>query len=67
MTDRLVDINGHPTWVEDRDPGRGGPTVLLLHGGLSSSETLLDSIGPALETDYRVVAFDRRGHGYTAD
>lgn len=67
MTDRLVDINGHPTWVEDRDPGREGPTVLLLHGGLSSSETLLDSIGPALETDYRVVAFDRRGHGYTAD
>ena len=67
MTDRRVDINGHPTWVEDRDPGREGPTVLLLHGGLSSSETLLDSIGPALETDYRVVAFDRRGHGYTAD
>lgn len=60
-----VDIGGHPTWVEDRR-GPGEP-LLLLHGGLSNSDQLLDSIGPSLVSHYRVVAFDRRGHGYTAD
>ena len=59
-----VDINGHPTWVEDR--GGNGESVLLLHGGLSNSDALLDNLGPGL-TDFRLVAFDRRGHGYTAD
>jgi pimeloyl-ACP methyl ester carboxylesterase len=60
-----VEIGGHPTWVEDR--GESGETVLLLHGGLSNSDLLLESIGPGLVDEYRVVAFDRRGHGYTAD
>ncbi len=64
MGDR-VDVNGHPTWVEER--GRGDETVLLLHGGLSNSDAMLGTIGPPFEQDYRVVAFDRRGHGYTAD
>lgn len=60
-----IDINGHPTWVEKR--GSGSETVLLLHGGLSNSDLLLDAVSAPLETKYRVVAFDRRGHGYTAD
>jgi pimeloyl-ACP methyl ester carboxylesterase len=59
-----VDINGHSTWVDDR--GGDGEPLLLLHGGLSNSDALLDSIGAHL-TAFRVVAFDRRGHGYTAD
>ena len=42
-------------------------TVLLLHGGLSSSDDLLGTIGGALSAERRVVAFDRRGHGRTAD
>jgi pimeloyl-ACP methyl ester carboxylesterase len=60
-----VKIDGHPTWVDDR--GRAGEALLLLHGGLGNSDDLLNSIGPALVDGYRVVAFDRRGHGYTAD
>ena len=65
MGDR-VDIGGHPTWVETR--GSGEETVLLLHGGVSNSDVTLDVLSAPLEqAHYRVVAFDRRGHGYTAD
>jgi len=60
-----VKIGGHPTWVDDR--AGPGEALLLLHGGLSNSDQLLDSIGPGLVDRYRVVAFDRRGHGYTSD
>lgn len=60
-----VDIAGHATWVEER--GSGAETVLLLHGGLSDSSLLLDTLGDVLAASWRVVAFDRRGHGRTAD
>jgi pimeloyl-ACP methyl ester carboxylesterase len=58
-------ILGHPTWV--KVPSRGGAAVILLHGGMSSSASLLRSIGPGLATSFSVGAFDRRGHGRTAD
>ena len=60
-----VDIAGHATWVDQT--GAGDETVLLLHGGLSSCDDLLGTVGPTLAEQYRVVAFDRRGHGRTAD
>ena len=60
-----VDIDGHPTWVDER--GRGDETIVLLHGGMSNSDLLLDTIGDALGARYRLVSFDRRGHGRTAD
>jgi pimeloyl-ACP methyl ester carboxylesterase len=34
---------------------------------MSSSASLLHSIGPSLAKRYRIAAFDRRGHGRTAD
>jgi len=61
----IISLNDHPTWV--RLPRRKGPTVVLLHGGMSSSGSLLKSIGPSLAKHYRIAAFDRRGHGRTAD
>ncbi len=41
--------------------------MILLHGGMSSSASLLRTIGPGLSRHFRVGAFDRRGHGRTAD
>jgi pimeloyl-ACP methyl ester carboxylesterase len=61
----FLDLNGHRTWVSIGK--KRGPTVVLLHGGLSSSEGLLRRVGPGLREDFRVAAFDRRGHGRTAD
>jgi pimeloyl-ACP methyl ester carboxylesterase len=60
-----TDIGGHSTWFADS--GGAGEPVLLLHGGLSDSELLLDPLEPALSDGFRVLAFDRRGHGRTRD
>ena len=60
-----IDIDGVSTWTEAR--GSGAHTLVLLHGGLGNSDDLLNSISSDLEKSYRVIAFDRRGHGYTAD
>jgi pimeloyl-ACP methyl ester carboxylesterase len=65
MTGRYVDVAGHSTWIYDS--GEGEPTIVLLHGGLSNSDELLDTIGPPISENHHVVAFDRRGHGRTAD
>jgi pimeloyl-ACP methyl ester carboxylesterase len=58
-------LNGHPTWA--LLPKRKGKTVVLLHGGLSSSASLLRVLGPPLSKRFELAAFDRRGHGRTAD
>jgi pimeloyl-ACP methyl ester carboxylesterase len=58
-----VAINGHPTWVDDA--GGAGDPMLLLHGGFSNSDGM-EPFAP-LADQYRLVAFDRRGHGRTTD
>jgi len=60
-----ISLLGHPTWASIG--GEKDETVLLLHGGLSNSDVLLDTIGKPLGETYRLAAFDRRGHGRTAD
>jgi pimeloyl-ACP methyl ester carboxylesterase len=60
-----ISLNGHPTWA--KVPTGKGTTLVLLHGGMSSSASLLKSVGPSLATRYRIAAFDRRGHGRSAD
>ena len=60
-----ISLNGHPTWA--RIPKKKGVSVVLLHGGMSSSASMLKSIGPSLQKRYAVAVFDRRGHGRTAD
>ena len=43
-----------------------GPNLLLLHGGLGSSEDF-DKILPSLEKSFRVITVDRGGHGRSSD
>ena len=61
-----ISLNGHPTWtyVSKRN---NKPSLVLLHGGMSSSGSLLRNLAPHFDKKYRVAAFDRRGHGRTAD
>src|SRR4051794_8734398 len=61
---QTVEINGHPTWVDQH--GSGNESILILHGGLSDSDRL-EALTHPLAERYRVVAFGRRGHGRTAD
>ena len=60
-----TDIDGHRTWFADL--GGAGDPLLMLHGGVSDSDLLLDRLAPLLRERFRIVAFDRRGHGRTAD
>jgi len=59
----FVEVNGVKLYHEIH--GRGEP-VLLLHGGLGSSQEFAPII-PALAAHYRVILFDRRGHGHSYD
>jgi pimeloyl-ACP methyl ester carboxylesterase len=58
-------LNGHKTWV--LLPKKKRYTVVLLHGGLSSSGSLVKVLKRPLSKKFEVAAFDRRGHGRTAD
>ena len=60
-----LDIAGHQVWVTEL--GTAATTIVLLHGGMGHCDQLLDTIGPHLAKHYRVLAYDRRGHGRTAD
>jgi pimeloyl-ACP methyl ester carboxylesterase len=60
-----LDIAGHQVWVTEI--GTAATTIVLLHGGMGHSDQLLETIGPHLAKHYRVLAYDRRGHGRTAD
>ena len=62
----MIELNGHSTWVHS-GKGKKKPPVVLLHGGMSSSASLLRTLGPRLESHFRITAFDRRGHGKTPD
>jgi len=61
----MIDLNGQRTWA--LVPRKKGETVLLLHGGMSSSASMLTSIGPHLKKKFHLAAFDRRGHGKSPD
>jgi pimeloyl-ACP methyl ester carboxylesterase len=60
-----LDAGGVHTWYDLVGPA-DAPSVLLLHGGLSSSDDWTAQV-PALAARHRVILADRRGHGRTPD
>ena len=59
-----IDINGHPTWIDDLERRRDGAAAARR---MSNSDLLAGVLAEPLLERYRAVAFDRRAHGYTAD
>jgi pimeloyl-ACP methyl ester carboxylesterase len=44
------------------DWGGSGPVLILVHGGLDNAHAF-DDLAPAFTDRFRVIAYDRRGHG----
>lgn len=59
---RIIRVNGRNVhvWVEGR-----GPDLVLIHGSASNLRDPVNALAPCLTSRYRVIAFDRPGHGYT--
>jgi len=62
-TGQYAEVNGINLYYETH--GRGRP-LILLHGGLGSSE-MFGPVLPLLAERHQVVAVDLQGHGRTAD
>lgn len=58
-----ADLNGLHMYYETHG---AGPPLILLHGGLASSE-MFGPIIPMLAENHQVIAVDLQGHGRTAD
>ena len=61
--DCYINLRGLP--FHYRDWSGDGRPVLLLHG-LASTSHIWDLVAPLLAADFRVVALDQRGHGWSA-
>ncbi len=59
-------VNGLRVYYEVHGPAGGTPLVLL-HGGDPAIETSWARVLPILARTRRVIAFDQKGHGRTAD
>jgi len=61
-------VNGMQVYYEVHGSGGdSGTPLVLLHGGGSTFETSFADVLPALSSGRRVIAYDRQGHGRTAD
>jgi pimeloyl-ACP methyl ester carboxylesterase len=58
-----VEANGASFYVEEH--GEGAP-IVLVQGGLASNR-MYDAVVPLLASQYRVIAFDSRGHGFSTN
>jgi pimeloyl-ACP methyl ester carboxylesterase len=62
---RNINLRGHDIFTFQWSK-RGEPLVIL-HGGLSHSEKTKKYLLPAVKRDFKVFAYDRTGHGRTAN
>jgi pimeloyl-ACP methyl ester carboxylesterase len=64
-TGQFVEVSGGRLHFVDRKPaGKTRGTVVLVHGASSNHADLLTTLGPGLK-DFRVLAFDRPGQGWS--
>jgi pimeloyl-ACP methyl ester carboxylesterase len=62
---KYQNVSGSPLWSYEW-PNHGEP-VLLLHGGLSNTDSFADVMVPSLERSFHLYAYDRAGQGRSAD
>lgn len=60
-----LNLRGHQIYSYEWEDN--GEAVVLLHGGLSQTSHWDYVLVPDLEPDFHLFAYDRTGHGYTAD
>lgn len=58
----FVEVDGHPVHYIDRGEG---PPLVLIHGASGNLRDFTFSLVDRLAAEYRVIAFDRPGLGYT--
>jgi pimeloyl-ACP methyl ester carboxylesterase len=63
---RFVEVPGGRLHLVDQMPvGQPRATVVLIHGASSNHADLLAILGPGLKENYRVIAIDRPGQGWS--
>ena len=62
---KYLNIAGYPLWSYEW--ANNGEPVLLLHGGLSDTDSFADVMVAPLGSDFHLFAYDRAGHGRSAD
>ncbi len=61
---RFVEIPGGRLHLIEAGPA-SAPTIVLLHGASGSASDSMGALGARLAERYRVIAFDRPGHGWS--
>lgn len=62
---KYLKVSGYPLWSYEW--ANNGEAVLLLHGGLSNTDSFADVMVSPLENSFHLFAYDRAGHGRSAD
>jgi pimeloyl-ACP methyl ester carboxylesterase len=62
---KYQNVSGRPLWSFEWE--NNGEPVLLLHGGLSNTDSFADVMVEPLKDDFHLFAYDRAGHGHSAD
>lgn len=62
---KYLQVAGYPLWSFEW--ANHGEAVLLLHGGLSNTDSFADVMVAPLQDSFHLFAYDRAGHGRSAD
>jgi pimeloyl-ACP methyl ester carboxylesterase len=62
---QYIDLRGHQIYSYEWP--NNGEALVLLHGGLSQTSHFDYTVLPAVDDRFHVFAYDRTGHGFTAD